>query len=204
MRINEMNYKRIAQEIIGLKNSDLALRTRLAQNEQLSEGYHEDMRQLHNKNASALDEIMEAIGYPTIDKVGTAASDAAWLVIQHAIGRPSFMKKCRKLLESVVSENKADPVILAYLTDRIAVLEGNPQLYGTQFDWDERGELRPNRYDDLDNVNQRRASIGLNTLEEQTVIMARRVKSENQSPPVDFGKRQREMDEWRKSVGWMV
>ena len=45
-----------------------------------------------------------------------------------------------KLLEVAVSENKADPKNLAYLTDRVALFEGKPQLYGTQFDWDENGE----------------------------------------------------------------
>lgn len=72
-----------------------------------------------------------------------------------------------------MQEKQADPKNLAYLTDRIAVLEGSQQLYGSQFDWDESGELKPNRFDDLDRVNQRRASIGLNSLKEQTAVMAR-------------------------------
>lgn len=62
------------------------------------------------------------------------------------------MKKSRELLENAVGENKADPGNLAYLTDRIAVFEGNPQLYGTQFDWDENGELNPIFYDNIDKV----------------------------------------------------
>jgi len=37
-------------------------------------------------------------------------------------------EKCVKLLENAVTENKARPVNLAYLTDRIAVSEGKPQL----------------------------------------------------------------------------
>jgi hypothetical protein len=59
------------------------------------------------------------------------------------------MKKCKMLCENAVNENKADPKNLAYLTDRIAVFEGEPQLYGTQFDWDENRELSPNLFDDL-------------------------------------------------------
>ncbi len=198
-----MNNKDIAEKIIELKNADLKLRNKLIQDGQLGEGYNEEMRQLHNSNAEALDEIINTIGYPTIDKVGKAANQAAWLVIQHAIEQPHFMKKCAKLLENVVSEDKVNQINLAYLTDRIAVFEGKPQRYGTQFDWNENGELSPNPFDDLSKVNQRRKSIGLNTLEEQTVIIRQQAKSENQSPPTDFEKRKREMDEWRKSVGWI-
>jgi len=198
-----MEYNSIAKKIIELKNADLALRDNLIQSGQLGEGYNEEMKELHNRNAKILNDIIDTIGYPAIDKVGKEASEAAWLVIQHAIGQPNFMRKCVELLENAVSENKADPVNLAYLTDRIAVSEGKPQLYGTQFDWDENGELSAQPFDDLAKVNQRRKSIGLNTLEEQTVIMRRQVKNENQSPPTNFEKRKREIAKWRKAVGWI-
>ncbi|MEO0332815.1 MAG: DUF6624 domain-containing protein, partial [Bacteroidota bacterium] len=137
-----------------------------------------------------------------IDKVGKEASEAAWLVIQHAISQPSFLRRCVKLLEDAVSEDKASARNLAYLTDRIAVFEGRPQLYGTQFDWDENGKLSPNPFDDLTKVNQRRKSIRLNTLEEQTEVIRRRAKSEDQSLPADFDKRRYEIEKWKKAVGW--
>jgi hypothetical protein len=197
-----MDYKSIAEKIIDLKNADLALRNKLVQSGQLSEGYNEEMKELHNRNAKVLSDIIDTIGYPTIDKVGKEANEAAWLVIQHSIGQPEFMKKSAELLKSAVNENKADPKILAYITDRIAVLEGKPQLYGTQFDWDKHGNLSPNLFDDLNKVNERRKSIGLNTIEEQTEIMREQVKSENQSPPKDFEKRKQEIEQWKKNVGW--
>lgn len=197
-----MDYKGIAEKIIDLKNEDLELRDRLIQSGQLGEGYNEEMKKLHNRNAEILNEIIDTIGYPTIDKVGKEANEAAWLVIQHSIEKPDFMKKCVKLLENTVG-NKASTRNLAYLTDRIAVYEGKTQLYGTQFDWNENGELSPYLFDDLVKVNQRRKSIGLNTLEEQTAIIRRQAKNENQSPPTDFEKRKKEIDEWRKSVGWI-
>ncbi|WP_257667017.1 DUF6624 domain-containing protein [Parapedobacter tibetensis] len=199
-----MNYKSIAERIIDLKNADLELRDRLVQNGQLGEGYNEEMEKLHNRNAKILSDIIDTIGYPTIDKVGKEASEAAWLVIQHSIGQPDFMKRCRELLQNAISENNANSRSLAYLTDRIAVFEGKPQLYGTQFDWDENGKLNPNRYDDIANVNERRKSIGLNTLEEQTVVIRQQAENENQIPPKDFDKRKSDADEWRKKVGWIA
>ncbi|QEH41281.1 DUF6624 domain-containing protein [Chitinophaga sp. XS-30] len=198
-----MDYKSIAESIISLKNADLELRDKLIQNGQLSEGYNEEMAQLHNRNAEILNDIIDSIGYPTTDKVGKEASEAAWLVIQHSIGRPDFMRKCAVLLEKAVIENKANPRSLAYLADRIAVLEGKPQLYGTQFDWDEKGALSPNLFDDVVKVNQRRESVGFNTLEEQTVIIRKQAENERQSPPEDFKIRKEEVDEWRRTVGWI-
>lgn len=200
--INRMDYKSIAEKIIELRNADLELRDKLVQKGELGEGYNEEMEALHNRNAEVLNEIIDAIGYPTIGKVGEEASDAAWLVIQHAIGKPFFMKKCLKLLENAISENKVNPKNLAYLTDRIASFEGSPQQYGTQFDWDENGELSPKIFDDLSKVNERRKSVGLNTLEEQTEIIRRQAENENQSPPIDFEKRKEGFEKWKKKVGW--
>lgn len=197
-----MKYKEIAEIIVGLKNADLELRDKLIQSGQLSDGYNEEMKELHNKNAKILNEIIDTIGYPTTDKVGKEASEATWLIIQHTIGQPDFMKKCVKLLEVAVRENKASSKNLAYLTDRLAVFEGKPQLYGTQFAWDENGELSPNYFDDLTKVNQRRKSIGLNSLEEQIDIMRKQAKKENQTPPTNFEKRKEEFEQWKKSVGW--
>jgi hypothetical protein len=197
-----MDYKSIAENIIDLKNADLALREKLIESRQLSNGYNEEMKALHNRNAKLLSEIIDVIGYPTIDKVGKEANEATWLIIQHAIEQPDFMRKCADLLKSAVRDNKADSKSLAYLTDRIAVFEGKPQLYGTQFDWDEKGNLSPNLFDDLNKVNERRKSIGLTTIEEQTEIIRLQVKNENQSPPKDFEKRRKEIEQWKKNVGW--
>jgi len=198
-----MDNKIISERIIELKNADLKLRNKLIENKKLFEGYDEEMEKLHKQNAIILDEIINIIGYPTIDKVGKEASEAAWLIIQHSIGSPDFMKRCAEQLQNAVKENQADPIHLAYLTDRIAVLEGNPQLYGTQFDWDEKGNLSPNLFDDLQMVNQRRQSIGLNSLEEQTEIIRNRIIQENQLPPEDFEKRKQEALEWRRKTGWI-
>ena len=198
-----MHYKEIARKIIDLKNTDLEFRDKLIKNKQLGKGYNPKMEEIHIKNAEILNNIIDTIGYPTIDKVGKKANEAAWLVIQHSIGHPDFMKKCVKLLEIAVNENKANPQNLAYLTDRIAVFEGNHQYYGTQFDWDKNGELSPNPYDDITKVNKRRKSIGLNSLEEQTEIIRKQAKKENYLPPSDFEKNKKELEKWRKKVGWI-
>ncbi len=198
-----MENKTLAEQIIGLKKKDEELRQLLVESGELFDGYNERMEALHNSNAAELNQIIEQIGLPTADKVGKEASAAAWLIIQHAISQPNFMKKCLLLLEKAVKSDKTNPIHLAYLTDRIAVFEGTPQPYATQFDWDENGELTPSPYDDLDKVNQRRKSIGLNPLEEQIRVMRERAKQENDLPPEDLEQRRQEYNKWRRSVGWI-
>ncbi|WP_294300640.1 DUF6624 domain-containing protein [uncultured Chryseobacterium sp.] len=197
-----MDFKKLAEKIIGLKNTDLQLRDHLIRSGELGNGYHKSMQEIHSKNAEILEGIIDHIGFPTAEKVGTEASEAAWLVIQHSIGNPAFMRKCLMLLENSDSKTQAEKISMAYLADRIAVFEDRPQLYGTQFDWDENGQLSPNVYDDLNKVNERRKSLGLNLLEDQTALIRSRALDENQHPPADLKQRNEEMEAWKKSVGW--
>ncbi|WPO82257.1 DUF6624 domain-containing protein [Chryseobacterium sp. JJR-5R] len=198
-----MDFKSIAEKIIYLKNADLELRDRLIKTGMLGAGYNEEMKKRHTKNAEILDKIIDHIGYPTAEKVGNKASEAAWLVIQHSISMPDFMRKCLKLLENSIPKTNAEKISMAYLADRIAVFEGRPQLYGTQFDWDENGQLSPNPYDDIHKVNERRTDLGLNLLEDQTIIIRNHAQKENRHPPADLEERNKEMEAWKKSAGWI-
>jgi hypothetical protein len=198
-----MDIRAVAEKIIALKNADMALRNRLIQSKQLHKGYNKEMEALHIKNADQLNEIIESIGFPSMEKVGKEANEAAWLIIQHAISKPEFMRKCLTMMGKQVKQTLEERRQMAYLMDRIAVFEGKPQLYGTQFDWDEKGLLHPSPHDGLERVNKRRKSIGFNSLEEQTDLMRNQVKNENQIPPSDFELRKKEIESWKKQVGWI-
>ena len=199
----KLQYPEIARRLIAMREADLALRDELIRAGQLHGGYNEAMRQLHHRNADELHRIMQQIGIPSSDKVGADAADAAWLVVQHAIERPVFMKAYCNELEKAVAAGRAEPRQLAYLSDRIAVFEGRPQLYGTQFDWDETGQLAPQPMDDPAAVNRRRKAIGLNSLDEQTLLLRERARAEGEAAPEDPGRRRAEMNAWRRSVGWI-
>lgn len=199
----QRQYQHIAAQLIALQKADLALRQQLVENGQLWDGYHPEMAQLHNAHADVLDDIISVMGFPSIDKVGEEACDAAWLVIQHAIGKPDFMRRCKMYLQQAINEKQVSPTKLAYLVDRIAVFEGKKQLYGSQFDWDANGELSPNPIVNPEQVNERRKSLGLPTIEEQTNRIRMQAAQENQKPPVDLEAKKAQMDEWRKKVGWI-
>jgi hypothetical protein len=98
-----MPHSSIAEEIIALKNKDIALGARLVQKGQLGEGYHEEMQALHNQNAAALKAIIATIGYPTPEKVGKEASEAAWLIYQE---RQTAMEQWRRAVGWEINHNR--------------------------------------------------------------------------------------------------
>ncbi len=61
--------------------------------------------------------------------------------------------------------HEVSPGDVAYLTDRVLVNEGKPQVYGTQFH-EVNGHPEPRPIEDPDSVDVRRAGVGLGTLAE--------------------------------------
>ena len=180
------------------------MRDRLIKEGKLFDGYNKEMEELHISNAHRLNEIIDQYGFPSLEKVGKEASKAAWLVVQHAISLPSFMKKYRDMIMSTQDLGQHSKEQLAYLSDRIAVYEERPQLYGTQFDWDSAGKLSPQVYDDLVEVNKRRKSIGWNSLEEQTQIIRSQAQKDNNHCPTDLESRRHQIKLWKYKVGWLI
>lgn len=190
----------IAQRLADMAAADLRKRGELIAAGTLFDGYHPDMESLHIANAKELDSIIDAVGWPHRGIAGADGADAAWLIAQHAVSLPDFQRKVLRLLK----ENAGDvpPAQIAMLEDRIRRFEGKPQLYGTQFDWDDNGQLSAGVIEDEANVDRRRANVGLNSLKERTEEMRRRAENEGDKPPADMAKRRKDMDAWAKKVGW--
>jgi hypothetical protein len=198
-----MKNQQLAKKLITLHEADFILCQKLIDAKTLSDGYHPEMATLHNQNAVALQEIIDQIGFPTVDKVGKQAADAAFTIVQHAIEQPLFMNNCLQLLQNIKNPILQVQLQMAFLSDRIAIFQNKAQQFGTQFDWDETGKMCPNTIDDLRQVNIRRNNIGLNSIEEQTLLMQNRVVAENQKPPTDFQDRKTKFELWKKKVGWI-
>jgi hypothetical protein len=180
----------IAKELINLVNQDQKQRKKLDLDNKAGQGYDPEMEVVHRQNAARLKEIINEIGWPTISKVGAEASDAAWKIVQHAVGEPAFMKQCLQLLE----ENMEDinPQNFAYLYDRISYFEGKPQKFGTQFHNDKIYPVK-NKAE----INYLRQTIQLEPLELENITEIK--------PPVfpkDFFE-DAGFNAWRKKVGWV-
>src|SRR5687767_3255986 len=191
----------LADTLLALAAEDARVRSELAADGSLFQGYHPRMREVHEGNAAALSEIIAAHGWPGYALAGAEGAAAAWLVAQHAIGKPDFQRRCLKLIEQAVARGDADPRHAAYLDDRIAFNERRPQKYGTQFDWDENGEMSPWTLDDPAAVDRRRRALGMKPMADDGWSARDAAGNRKDKPPRDWRARQREIEEWGRSVG---
>jgi len=188
----------LAAELIGLRECDLTMRAELASDGSLFDGYHPRMELVHRANAARLREIIAEHGWPGTPLVGMRGTEAAFLIAQHAIAEPPFMRRCRELLGAAVAAGAAPAWQLAYLDDRINVSEDHPQRYGTQLRPGADGRLEPCPLAEPENVEQLRRDVGLPPLAE---ILA---KAQPDPPrPGDPAVKAAAELEWRRKVGWL-
>ncbi len=122
-------------------------------------------RSVDEKNTEELKEIIKNHGWPTVEKVGGYASNAAWLIAQHADHDPEFQAECLVLMKAEYEKDRksVNPKNIAYLEDRVRVNTGRPQLYGTQFFADENGVFQARPIEDPENLDERRRGAGLSS-----------------------------------------
>ncbi|AZA76210.1 hypothetical protein EG347_01030 [Chryseobacterium sp. G0186] len=180
------------KEIIALADLDLSVREKLLVAGELSGGYHPEMEKVHKANAKRLREMINEIGFPTLSKVGEKASDAAWLIIQHSIGEPEFMKECLRMVDEHIHDVNLKN--RAYLYDRIQVFQGQPQKYGTQLI--EGGIPYPVKY--RENLNELRKTVNLPLLSPEEI---NRIPGLEDIPELES--KDEDYTAWRKKVGWL-
>ena len=194
----------LKRSLLQMVEEEGRLRAELASDGSLYEGYPQQIRELHLRQANELEKIVDIHGWPKISLVGEEGADAAWLILQHAISRPDFMKRCFPVFERAAQENEASLRHLSCLTDGIRYFSRVPQVYGNYFDWNEKGQFEPWDIEEPENVNERRKKMGLNTLEERIEEMQADVRKYNLSPPGDYLKWQSDMYRFLREVGWIT
>lgn len=114
--------------------------------------------------------ILDERGWIGKNVVGAQANQTLFLVIQHS--HLKYQQKYLPMMREAVKEGNANPGNLAYLEDRVALREGRPQIYGSQ---SARNKTTNKWYIspmiDPDNVNKRRAEVGLGTMAEYAAKM---------------------------------
>ena len=121
--------------------------------------------QVDAENLPWLKDVIADRGWPGASLVGPDGAQAAWLLAQHADSDPAFQRQCLDLLTAAVEAGEATARDLAYLTDRVLLHEGQPQVYGTQL-VGRGGRWVPDNLRDPDGVDGRRAAVGLGTIAE--------------------------------------
>jgi hypothetical protein len=152
----------LREELLAMRAEDLRVRQELLDSGDLGGAYVPRMEAVHIKNAGRLKEIIERFGWPDEQISGEDGAEAAWLIVQHAIGFPDLQRECLQLMRHCVTEGRIPGWQAAYLEDRIAMLEGRPQRYATQWMDDPiDGRARPWKLAEPDRVDELRATVGL-------------------------------------------
>lgn len=158
----------LREELLAMREKDISARTSLVERGELGDTeYHPEMRLVHEVNNKKIRDIIEKYGWPLESQVGEDGSEAAWLVVQHAVLEPEFQEECINLLKEAVERGEAKGWQLAYLQDRVLVRQGKLQLYGTQHEAKD-GLMGPLPTENPAEVNVRRAALDIWTQEEHT------------------------------------
>lgn len=105
--------------------------------------------------------ILDKYGWAGPEVVGKEGAATLFLVIQHADLKTQ--EQYLPLMRQAVKNGKANASNLALLEDRVALRQGKKQIYGSQIGDDGKNHfIQPLM--DPDNVDKRRAEVGLNPL----------------------------------------
>lgn len=120
---------------------------------------------MDRKNLKIVTKIIDSLGWLGKDKVGNEANLSLFMTIQHA-DKLSTMENYLPIMKEAVKNGNADKKQLAYLIDRVEFLNDRNQIYGTQISYDKNGKAFIENLADPENVNFRRKSMELYSIED--------------------------------------
>lgn len=121
------------------------------------------MQEKDSINLIKVTSILDKYGWLGADEVGMYGNLTLFLVIQHS--NLKTMEKYLPMLKEAVKNKKAQAADLALLTDRVEMMNGRPQVYGSQLMGGMDGKPALWQILDESNVNKRRTEVGLQPLE---------------------------------------
>jgi hypothetical protein len=126
------------------------------------------IREIDSVNLIKVEEIIDKYGWLGADVIGEQGNITLWLVIQHS--DLAVQEKYLPMMREAVKNGNAPASHLAYLEDRVAIRQGRKQIYGSQIGGDPETHIcyvLP--LEDPDNVDKRRAEVGLPPLSEYVI-----------------------------------
>lgn len=132
----------------------------------------ERMKAIDERNTNRIKEVIREIGWPSIERVGNDGVNAAFLLVQHS--DLATQREMLPLIEKAYKNEQVSGQNYALLVDRVLVGEGKPQIYGTQAlpfeQWSNQEPVFAPIHE-IENVDQRRRSVGLSTLAEYRKLL---------------------------------
>ncbi|MDX1440500.1 MAG: DUF6624 domain-containing protein [Rubricoccaceae bacterium] len=162
LRIELLEMARADQDLRGM---GMALMQRLPETQAEFMLFIEEQNELNVTHFSRLEEVIAAHGWPGRSLVGVEGTEAALTILSHAT--VDQQKTLLPMLREAVAAGEMTASQLARREDSILINDGESQIYGTFFVSDADGNpvLAPVR--DPANLEKRRRSVGLPSMEEQ-------------------------------------
>lgn len=119
--------------------------------------------EVDRQNLITVISLIEKCGMPTLQDVNNTQMSAIWLTLQH--GDNENRKKYLPLLELAAENGDLKLTQIAMMKDRTLMMDGQPQVYGTQVTQRD-GQWVLYELSDPETVNKRRAEIGFEPLQD--------------------------------------
>ncbi|ASP40358.1 hypothetical protein CHH28_17485 [Bacterioplanes sanyensis] len=176
---SDNDIQRITQQATAVRNQDQHIRSQLQHYLQLHLEQHplsdssnsaavkelwQQQQALDERNRRWAAEVLNTWGWPSKKRFDDVVARSLFLVIQHA--DVEFQQRFFPLVEQAVHKGDLDRPALALLTDRMLVNQGKPQRYGTQLQKEGDAALQFYPIEQPEQVDRRRATMGLGTLHE--------------------------------------
>ena len=169
--ILEASYdKPLQQELIQIFYDDQDIRHKFVEAERqygyrsrVKDSLIQVMIKVDSINLVKIKNILDTKGWVGKDRVGEQASATFFLVIQHSDLKTQ--QQYLPMMREAVKAGSASAANLALLEDRVALGESRKQVYGSQICYDDKGgKYYVCPIEDPDNVDKRRAEVGLGSI----------------------------------------
>lgn len=149
----------------GLRRQYREVEEKYGRNSDEMKALWQEMGEKDSINLIKIQKILDTRGWLGSDIIGRKGNSTLFLVIQHA--ELEIQEKYLPMMREAVKKGNARASSLALLEDRVALRQGKKQIYGSQIGRDpETGEYYLSPLQDPDNVDQRRAEVGLGPLQD--------------------------------------
>lgn len=159
------DFNEEVQTIEELTIKSLKIRQQLSHESENENKYlTKEMKSLDSILLYRVSLFLNEYGWKSKKEIGELANMGLFLAVQHS--SKEEMESFKEIVEKAYIENKIEKSNYALYIDRLKVHNDLPQIYGTQYYYDENSSsLRFNEIEDLENVNKRRRKMGLNRIE---------------------------------------
>jgi len=134
-----------------------------------------DFAGINDKNIGVVKKVIAEMGFPTVGLTSIKAYKAAVLVVLHS-------GDLELLNQSIETLRNADPASIqkrdiAYMIDKMRVIQNLPQLYGTQYRINKTGKVAFIDIERSKDLEKRRAEYGMESFEEYRKVIEKSLQT---------------------------